>query len=148
MDTERLAELIDRKHEVLRQLLLLAQRQHEVVSQGEMGRLLSVLASKQRMLHALQSVEAELSPFRQQDPESRLWRTAGQRQRVRGVVEQCEAMLGEIVRLETHCEREMVRRRDAAAARLQGTHRAVQAAQSYADVEVCHRNSLDVSSET
>ena len=68
MDTVRLAHLIDRKHEVLRQLLLLAQRQYQVVSQGEMGTLISILAAKQRMLNELQTVEAELAPFRRAGP--------------------------------------------------------------------------------
>ena len=148
MDTVRLANLIDRKHEVLRQLLLLAQRQYQVVNQGEMGTLISILAAKQRMLNELQTVETELAPFREQDPESRRWCAAGERQRVRGVAGQCEAILREIVRLESHCEQELVNRRDAAAARLQGTHSAAQAVQSYANLNVHHSSGLDVSSET
>jgi len=148
MDTERLAALIGRKHEVLRQLLVLAQRQCQVVDEGEMGTLIRILSSKQRMLKELQQVEADLAPFRRQDPDSRPWSSAGERQRVRGVAEQCEALLREIVRLESSCAEEMVSRRDAAAARLQGTHTAAQAAQSYANSSVLSTNRLDVSSET
>jgi hypothetical protein len=147
MDTELLARLIDRKREVLRQLQLLSQRQQQMVCHGEMSLLISVLAAKQRLLHDLQAIERELQPYRGQDPESRCWKSAAERGRVRAVAAECESVLADIMQLERRCEQELLVRRDAAAAQLHGAHGATQAALAYA-APAAPVTQLDVSSET
>jgi hypothetical protein len=148
METEALARLIEQKHGVLSQLRALSERQRKVVEQDELSALLGLLAAKQQLLNALQVVEDELAPFRGQDPERRRWRSAAERQRVRGLAEQCESLLGEILQLETQSERQLARRRDAAAEGLQGTHRAAEACQAYSTLRARRGGQLDVSSET
>jgi hypothetical protein len=148
METETLARLIELKHGVLFQLRGLAERQRTVVDEDELSALLGLLAAKQRLLDALQTVEKELAPFRGQDPERRRWRSAAERQRVRGLAEQCESLLAEIVQLETQSEQELLRRRDAAADGLQGTHRAAEACRAYSTLRGRSGSQLDVSSDT
>ena len=76
LETDRLAKLIAQKHEILVQLLELVQRQRQIVGEGNMTRLLSLLAAKQPFISQLQEVETDLDPFRSQDPEERHWRSA------------------------------------------------------------------------
>ena len=143
-----LAALIDQKSQVLSRLLSLAQRQMDLVSQGEVTQLLGLLAAKQQLLNSLQDVERRLSPFRNQDPESRRWRSPGDRRRARDSAERCEALLRDIVLLEKQCESELVRHRDATADQLQGVHTVAQASQAYSALSSYRGDQLDVSSES
>lgn len=148
MDTDLLAALIDRKAEILARLLSLARRQRDAVGQAEVAQLLGVLAAKQQWLNGLQDVERQLAPFRHQDPERRRWRSPEDRRRARESAERCEALLREIVLLERECESELIRRRDAAARRLQGIHAGAQAGQAYSAIPLPRGGQLDVSSES
>jgi hypothetical protein len=148
LETENLARLIDRKLEVLTQLHSLALRQLQLVSQGEAGLLIGLLAAKQRLLTPLQSIEDEMKPFQGQDPDRRQWRSPQDRQRTRGVVDQCESVLRDIVKIEVACERELLRRRELAAGELRGTHSAAQAVQAYISAGPAPIAQLDLSSDT
>jgi hypothetical protein len=148
MDTDSLAKLIDRKLQVLNQLHQLSLRQVQFVEQGDVSSLIGLLAAKQRLLHPLQSIEDGLAPYRDQDPDGRAWRSPQHRQRTREVVDQCESVLRDIVRLETLCEQELVRRRDVTAAQLRGAQDAAQAVQAYATAAPSVTTQFDVSSET
>ena len=148
MDTDYLASLIERKHQALLRLQGLAERQLRTVGEGDLGPLLGLLAAKQQVLNDLQAVESALVPFRQQDPESRRWRSPGERERVRSLAEQCELVLRDIVQLEARSEQELAQRRDTAAARLQGTHNALLARRAYVGSLAKSGGQLDVSSDT
>ncbi len=54
-ETDTLVELIHERHTCLRSLLDLGRRQLELIKGGELGHLLTLLASKQRLLFDLQS---------------------------------------------------------------------------------------------
>ncbi len=131
METEILAGLINKKYEVLSLLRQLARAQVNVVRDGDMTRLMKLLATKQDLLNQLQSVERDIDPFRNQDPESRQWRSPQRRQQVRDMTTRCESLLNEIMLVEKQCESELVVRRDAAANRLQGIHSVTQATDAY-----------------
>ncbi len=96
-----------------------------------MTELLDVLSAKQQMIVELQRIERGLDPFRTQDPEQRSWRSPDERTRCAEQLNRCEALLAEIVRQEKHSERDLIRRRDEAAARLEGVHAASQARGAY-----------------
>jgi flagellar biosynthesis/type III secretory pathway chaperone len=147
METEILAGLIDKKYEVLSALRQLARVQVDVVRDGDMTRLMKLLATKQNLLHHLQSVERQIDPFRNQDPESRPWSSPRRRQQVRDMTTRCESLLNEIMLVERQCESELVVRRDAAATRLQGIHSVTQATAAYLSDSPAY-NQLDLSSET
>ena len=147
LETDQLAELIDRKHTCLTELREIGARQLELVRGGEMTALLDVLAAKQRLLERLQSVERELAPFRSQSPESRKWRTELHRQRCSKQIDACEALLAEIIQQEKLGETELTQRRDAAAARLAGAHQAGRTRGAYMANETQHTGQLDMASE-
>ena len=147
METEVLAGLIDKKYEVLSSLRQLARAQVNVVRDGEMTRLMKLLAAKKDLLQQLQDVEHQIDPFRGQDPESRQWRSPQRREQVRDMTTRCESLLNEIMLVEKQCEGELVVRRDAAASRLQDIHSVTQAAAAYLSNGPAH-SQLDLSSDT
>lgn len=148
MDTDLLAELIDKKHYVLEQLRQLSRRQTELIDKGEMTKLIRLLAVKQKLLADLQALEVELHPFRDQDPDSRQWRTPDGRTRCQHTVERCEALLGEILLIEKQSESELIHRRDTVAAQLQGAHAASHATQAYTQSAPVYSRRLDLTSES
>jgi hypothetical protein len=147
METEVLAGLIDNKYEVLSLLRQLARAQVIVVRDGDMNRLMKLLATKQDLLNQLRNVERHIDPFRSQDPESRQWRSPQRRQQVRDMTTRCESLLNEIMLVEKQCEGELVVRRDAAATRLQGIHSVTQATDAYLSSGPTY-SQLDLSSDT
>jgi hypothetical protein len=134
-DTDRLSELIAAKLQVAQLLVGLARRQLELAEQGEMSALLKLLAAKQTVLDQLQRLERQLDPYREQDPECRVWRSAVDRQRCQEQMEQCGRVLNEAMTLEKQGEAAMVRRRQAAAEALSQVQSATDARAAYAAPE-------------
>jgi hypothetical protein len=147
METDRLAELIDNKHAVLAQLLRLGREQSNLIGDGDITNLLVVLSAKQSLLNQLQTIEGHLAPFRQQDPAARRWSSPAARHRCAEVARRCEDLLHDIVEIEKRSESEMVRRRDAAAARLQSAGSAAQARAAYQNQPKSSPRQLDLTSE-
>jgi hypothetical protein len=144
LETDRLSELVQRKHACLVQLREAGRAQLELIRKGEMTALLDLLAAKQRLIIRLQQVERSLDPFRSQLPESRRWPTPADRDRCAAVLAQCESLLGDIVAQEKEGESELVRRRDVAADQLQGAHRSSQVRGAYTAALRSDGNQLDV----
>lgn len=147
METELLARLIDKKYEVLSLLRQLARAQVEIVRDGDMTRLMKLLATKQSLLNQLQHLEQQLDPFRHQDPDRRQWQSQEHRQKTRDMATRCESLLNEIMLVEKQCEGELVVRRDTAATRLQGIHSITQATNAYMADGPTH-SQFDLSSDT
>ncbi|MFW6169283.1 MAG: hypothetical protein ACODAD_02255 [Planctomycetota bacterium] len=147
LETDVLADLIGKKLSVLEQLRDLSRRQSNLVTDGDIQRLLSVLSAKQTLLNELQKIQKKLEPFRSQDPQSRFWRTPADRDRCRQLVQRSEALLGEIMVVEKQSESEMARRRDEAVARLHNVNSSAQATRAYTNSSGSPRSVLDLNSE-
>lgn len=148
LETDRLSQLIHQKHDCLIRLRDMGQAQLKLVQEERLTDLLDVLSAKQRVLLELQGVERALDPFRDQDPQSRVWRTADARWRCVQELAQCQLLLGEIIAQEKQSEQELIRRRDQTAARLQGVHRASLVRGAYTASPSDHRTQIDLTSET
>ena len=148
IETDLLAEMIDKKHDVLAALRELSRRQAEIISEGDFTKLLSVLAAKQKLLDELQAIERLLDPFREQDPDHRVWRSAADRERCRQAAQRCEALLREILVVEKRGEADLVYRRDQAAAKLHGVHVASEARTAYTNVSEPTFGKLDLTSQS
>ena len=148
LETDLLAEFIGKKLAVLEQLRDLSRRQTDLISDGDIQRLLSVLSAKQTLLNELQKIQKRLEPFRKQDPETRRWRSPADRERCRQLAERSETLLGEIMLVEKQSESEMVRRRDDAATRLRNVNTSAEATRAYLDASGPPQPMLDLSSET
>ena len=147
LETDKLAELIERKRDYLLSLREMGRRQMEFVANGEMTRLLDILSAKQRVLNDLQRVERALDPFRDQDPETRLWRSAEARVNCARLLDECEGLLRETVEQERQSEAALTVRRDEVAVRLHGAHAAGRARGAYIDHGPSSISQIDLSSE-
>jgi hypothetical protein len=145
--TDILKDLVRVKRECLLQLRDMGRKQLALIDDGNMTSLMDVLAAKQRPLVTLQRIERALDPFRRQDPERRAWRSAGDRALCAEQLKQCETLLAEIVSQEKCCEVALIRRRDEAAAQLQGAHLAGHARHAYLPLDDAPMSNLDLFSE-
>jgi hypothetical protein len=129
--TALLTERIEQKLTLLLQLRDLGLHQSALIHSGDMTQLLKLLAAKQRLLAALQSVERDLDRFRGDDPDTRVWASPEHRRRCAETAAACEELLRAIVEQERQSESQMQHRREEAAAQLQGAHYAAEAQHAY-----------------
>lgn len=129
--TERLAELIDKRHRCLLSLHELSSKQSGMIASGDMPALLRSFSAKNQWIVALQAIESELNPFHQQDPGKRSWRSETERQKCAERAAQCTQLLKELMQLERDNEKEMTQRRDQVAAQLQTVQTTTAARHAY-----------------
>jgi hypothetical protein len=129
--TERLAELIGNKRQVLAQLRDVGQRQTDLINHGDTASLLKLLAAKQHLISTLQSVERELNPYYAEDPDRRTWKSPQDRAACASQAAECNSLLEEIVRLEKHGAEMMTVRRNEVAEQLQQAHAAAHVRSAY-----------------
>ena len=129
--TDQLARLVEEKHACLVQLRDLGARQQELIERGEMTQLLRLLGSKHQLIAALQRIEAELAPFRGQDPEARVWRSPETRAACASRVAASRELLDAVVNLEKSNESLMLARQQSVADRLHQVHAAERASGAY-----------------
>ncbi len=147
LETDALADLVRQKRDFLLSLREMGKRQMKFVVEGEMTRLLDVLAEKQRVLNGLQRVERALDPYRGQEPEARLWRNDRARADCAQLLDECERLLKETVEQERQSEAALVVRRDEAAVKLHHAHTAGRARGAYLERGRANSSRLDLSSE-
>jgi flagellar biosynthesis/type III secretory pathway chaperone len=129
--TERLAELIRRKHQVLVQLRDVGHRQTSLIACGQTSSLLKLLAAKQHLISALQGLERELTPYHAEEPESRSWRSPEDRAQCARQAAECNVLLAEVVELEKSGADAMTARRNEVAEQLQQVHSAAHVRSAY-----------------
>jgi hypothetical protein len=129
--TEKLVELIRKKHYVLVQLRDSGRRQAELVSGGDISALLKLLAAKQQLIVGLQTLEQELKPYYGEDPDARVWRSPADRAQCAQLAQGCNALLEEVVKLEKRSAEQMGARKNEVAERLQQAHAAAHIRNAY-----------------
>jgi len=147
LPTDILAQLVRARYTCLAQLHQLGRRQLELIDQGDVTALLDLLSVKQKPLNDIQRIEKALDPYRQQDPEKRSWNSPDERAACARLVQQCDALLKEIVAWEKRCEEIMIQKRDATAVRLQQLRAAGQARGAYTAPATAGVSHIDLSSE-
>ena len=129
--TDKLADLIDKRHRCLTNLRDLGTLQSGLIRDGNMPALLRTFATKNQWIVGLQSIERELAPFHQEDADTRVWRSPEARQLCADQAAQCKQLLSEVMNLEVANEKAMTARRDKVAAQLQTAHTANAARSAY-----------------
>jgi len=129
--TEQLAELIRKKHQVLVQLREIGRHQANLVSSGEITALLKLLAAKQHLIVALQTLERELKPYYAENPDHRVWRSPADRTQCAQLASECNTMLEEIVAIEKQGAEQMDARKNEVAEQLQQAHAASHVRSAY-----------------
>ena len=148
VETDLLANLIDQKHAVLLQLRELSQRQLHLIDENNMSDLLSLLSAKQTLLTQLQRVESQLNPFRQQDPEQRVWRAPADRRRCAETAAASRGVLDEIMEMEKQGEGRLRENRDRTANKLERVHQGGEVRSAYLQSPQRTGRRLDLASET
>jgi hypothetical protein len=147
VETDQLAQLIDAKHGVLTQLRELARRQHALAQVGEPAELISLLAVKQRLLDGLSELERQLTPFRQQDPQARQWRTPAGRARCAAVSTQCRELLAEVLEWERRAMELMQSRQQDTLATIQSASDAAHARGAYLAATATAQQTFDLAAD-
>ena len=129
--TDKLADLISRKHHVLVQLRDFGRRQADLVASGDIAALLTLLGTKQQLITGLQSLEQQLTPYYAEDPDRRMWPSPQARAKCAQLAAECNALLEEIVGLEKLGAEKMTVRRNEVAEQLQQVHAATHVRSAY-----------------
>jgi len=129
--TDKLIELIRKKHEVLVQLRDMGLRQAELVKSGEITGLLKLLGAKQHVIVGLQELERGLKPYYAENPDARVWRSPADRAHCSQLANECNALLEEVVKLERNGAEQMDARRSDVAAQLNQAHAASHVRNAY-----------------
>jgi flagellar biosynthesis/type III secretory pathway chaperone len=129
--TTQLAALITAKQQVLEILVQLGRKQIGFITSGDTNSLLKLLAGKQSVISHLQKIEQAMTPFRDEDPNQRVWESPAHRTACQVRAEQCNALLGEAMQLEQTAEKAMIQRRDASEAALTSVQMGADARAAY-----------------
>jgi hypothetical protein len=132
--TEQLATLVSAKRQVLKIVVQLAERQVEMIGAGRIEDLMKLLAAKQTVLAQLQTLERELAPYRDDDPERREWASQAARAACQAEAEEANGLIARSLELERQAETLMIARRDAAGQALSSFQAASDARTAYAPV--------------
>lgn len=135
-ETDQLVQLIDQKHEVLTQLLTLSQYQLRLAGHDDhISDLMRVLSAKQTLIERLTRIDRTIDPFRQQDPEARLWRSSSERTKCAQTSKQCEVILSELKAIEQRSTEVVSTHRDEIAAMLRETHTSSDSVTAYNNLD-------------
>lgn len=142
--TDFLLECMRQRCELLAALKALAESQAMTAEQAEIDLTLGVLGRKQALFDELAEVQHKLQPYMHDDPQSRKWSSAQQRQRCRQLAEHGQRLLQETLHIEQHTLQQMTSRRDAVAAQLQDGQDSILAQTAYQADSLLESGSLDI----
>ncbi|WP_197530629.1 flagellar export chaperone FlgN [Bythopirellula polymerisocia] len=131
LSTDKLADLVAKRHSCLVQLHKLGVRQSEYIATGEISLLLRLLSVKNQLIVALQSIEQQLAPFHDQNPEMRQWDSAEARENCSRQAAECKKLLDQVMGLECENEKKMTQRRDQIAQQLRTSQASASARRAY-----------------
>lgn len=131
LSTDKLASLIGKRHACLMQLYKLGVKQSEMIASGEISSLLRLLAVKNQLIVALQSIEQQLAPYHEQNPEDRQWASEEEHQECSLQAKQCRELLDQVMRLESENEMKMMQRRNHISRQLQTAQSSASARKAY-----------------
>ena len=90
-------ELIRGEEELLKRLLLVSQRQLEIVDMGNASVLVQHLEQRERLWQEFELLERQLAPHKGIPPEMRVWKSAEERQLTELSLNRCKTLLEEIM---------------------------------------------------
>ena len=147
-ETDQLVQLIDQKHEVLSQLLTLSQYQLRLAGHDDhISDLMRVLGAKQTLIERLTRIDRQLDPFRQQDPESRVWRSASERTICSQKAAKCETILNELKTLEQKSTEVVTSHRDEITRMLRETKTSSDSTVAYENLNMPVSRGFDITVE-
>jgi hypothetical protein len=129
--TERLYELIERKLHLLREMQAMTIEQTDLVTEHDMSGLMSVLSRKQSLMESLQTVQEELTIFKDDDPEARVWSSPQRRTTCQSMVQESERLVQQLIVQENRSLDSMNLKRDSIQSQLNQNAAASQVQKAY-----------------
>jgi hypothetical protein len=144
--TDRLADLIAQRLGTLDELVKLARRQRELAQEGSLVGVVEALTAKQPYVDRLLAIEQSLNAYRDDDPETRVWRSEDIRHRTRRMSELSQPLLAETLAIENECERLLTVLKEDVGSQLRASQGVDVARRGYAG-KAARRGSLDLTTE-
>ncbi len=129
--TERLVTLFETKLHLLQEMQALSLEQSSLVEKHEMTSLMTLLSRKQQLMESLQRVQLEMAPYRDEDPESRVWESPDRRQACRALVAECDKLTQWLIVQENQSIAQMDAQRDGMQSQIQQNAAASQVQRAY-----------------
>ncbi len=147
-ETDLLVQLIDQKHEVLTQLHTLSQYQLRLAGHDDyLEDLMRVLAAKQTLIERLTRIDRQLDPFRQQNPDTRPWRSASERAQCSQAAKRCEVLLTELKQIEQESTAAVTVHRDEIARLLRDAQQSSDSVVAYNNLDTHTSSGFDLTAE-
>ena len=125
-------ELIRSEEEMLKRLLLVSQRQMEVVEEGDFTVQLPYLLGKwQQLWNEFELLDRQLAPHKETLPENRVWKSMAERQITEFAQDRCKELLKTILDNYQICLTKMAAQKDEVAAQLRRIQRGGNTALGY-----------------
>ena len=144
--TDLLADLMAQRLGTLDELVKLARRQRELALEGSLVGVVEALTAKQPFVDQLLAIERALNAYRDDDPETRVWRSEEVRNRTRRIAELSQPLLVETLAIENECERLLMAVKEDVGTQLRMSQGVDVARRGYAG-KTARRGSLDLSTE-
>jgi hypothetical protein len=116
--TKKLQELGSLKLHLLRSARELSIQQFEVMHSDDVTTLLTVLSRKSELLDTLRTLQKDLDPYREQQPEARHWDSEEERLACRKTFEEIDRLLEELTQMDNQAIEQMTQQRDAMASQI------------------------------
>jgi hypothetical protein len=116
--TKKLQELGSLKLHLLRSARELSIQQFEVMQSDDVSTLLTVLSRKSELLDTLRTLQKDLDPYREQQPEDRHWDSEEERLACRKTFEEIDRLLEELTQMDNQALEQMTKQRDAMASQI------------------------------
>ena len=130
-EADRLRGLLERQRDEYLQLRALAEMQGGLIARRDAGALMTLLGRRQRHVDTLNQLNAELDPLRPRIGDVAAGGGPATRAAVRALVDEVQALLEQILRLDAAGQAELAQGRDEVKAQLQRTARAPAAMNAY-----------------
>ena len=97
---------------VLEQILSLSEKQLNLVQLGDTTLLLELLARKQKMFETFETLEQQLDPYRNIEPQDRRWESEQERRDCETAILQCNELLAAVLELDQQSIPEFAQQKD------------------------------------
>jgi len=147
LSTDKFAKLILDKLSLVVEIKQLVDKQKRLIDESKTDDLISLLAVKQQVVRKLQGNDKQLEPFRDQDPEARLWPSPEARAESQNHAQLCEGVFLEVLEIEAYCEKAMSEFSEQTQRQLNGSVSARQATAAYQSFAPKQTSSIDFTSD-
>lgn len=144
LTTEILLECLRQRREVLLALRNLTDAQRNPARGGDASITLGILGRKEGLLDELSRIHEQLRPFREEDPDQRVWASPDRRRECQRIADEGQQLLQEILRTEETTLYEVTTQRDAIAAQLRNGTDSILANNAYTAGDALNESSLDL----